>query len=133
MLTAMPLSRTARLLPATLLLLLLAPLAPAAHAAPGVQAGPQPSRQLSPHLSAEPAVHDAFYATLRLPPHGACVISKSDAQPRARLACRDGWATRVRACPQEDSRHCFWHAPSRGNGVGRSFVAIEGKVRYFRG
>lgn len=29
-------------------------------------------------------------------------------------------------CKYEDSADCFWHAPTMGNGVGRSFVDIDG-------
>lgn len=76
-------------------------------------------------------VHDAFYAPLRVRGHGRCIIAKSDAQRRAQLRCRDGLALRLRPCRLEDSRRCFWHAISRGNGKGRSFVAYQG-VHYFR-
>jgi hypothetical protein len=76
-------------------------------------------------------VHDALYAPLRVRGHGRCVISKSDAQRRAHLRCRDGLDVRLRPCPYEDSRHCFWHATVRGNGHGRSFVVYEGR-HYFR-
>ncbi len=77
--------------------------------------------------------HDAFYSSLRVRHHGWCVISKSDAKVRARLRCQDDYRTTLRPCPQEDSRRCFWHAPSRGNGIGRSFVFLHGRVAYFRG
>lgn len=30
------------------------------------------------------------------------------------------------ACETEDSSDCFWHAPTRGNGRGNSFVDIDG-------
>lgn len=34
-------------------------------------------------------------------------------------------------CPHEDSVSCYWDAPSRGNGTGRSFtVDASGNVTY---
>lgn len=29
------------------------------------------------------------------------------------------------ACAVEDSSNCYWNAEQRGNGIGRSFVAID--------
>lgn len=34
------------------------------------------------------------------------------------------------ACPTEDSDGCYWDASTRGNGTGRSWVAIDGEVWY---
>ena len=34
------------------------------------------------------------------------------------------------ACPTEDSRNCFWDAGAHGNGEGRSFVEVEGRIQY---
>jgi hypothetical protein len=36
----------------------------------------------------------------------------------------------VPPCAEEDSTDCYWDAASRGNGIGRSFVDIAGKVYY---
>jgi hypothetical protein len=36
----------------------------------------------------------------------------------------------VPPCAEEDSTNCYWDAASRGNGVGRSFVDIDGEVYY---
>lgn len=126
---AMDISRTLRhLVATTVALLMLLLLAPAA------QAQPTPSDTgWARSGPVDEGAHDAFYATVRLPGHGRCSFGKSDAQRRALMACSDGWEQRVRRCPQEDSRHCYWHAPSRGNGIGRSFVVLEGVRRYFRG
>lgn len=33
-------------------------------------------------------------------------------------------------CPEEDSRNCYWDAATMGNGVGRSFVNIDGRMYY---
>lgn len=77
--------------------------------------------------------HDAFSARVRIHDHGRCQVSKSDAAVRASLVCRDGYRRSLRPCPQEDSRRCFWHAPSRGDGRGDSFVALAGRWHYFRG
>lgn len=103
-----------RALPLLLLLTLLAPSPPAVAASAG-------------------ETHDAFTARVRIHDHGRCDISKSDAAVRATLACPDGFRRSLRPCPQEDSRRCFWHAPTRGDGRGRSFVALAGRWAYFRG
>lgn len=76
--------------------------------------------------------HDAFTSRVRVHDHGRCHVSKSDAAVRARLACPDGFRRSLRPCPQEDSRRCFWHAPTRGDGRGRSFVVLAGRWHYFR-
>lgn len=34
------------------------------------------------------------------------------------------------ACEAEDSTNCYWDAAGRGNGQGRSFVNLDGKVLY---
>lgn len=31
-------------------------------------------------------------------------------------------------CEYEDSNDCYWHAPSRGNGIGDSFVDVDGLI-----
>jgi len=86
-----------------------------------------------PAVSASAAdTHDAFTSHVRVHDHGRCHVSKSDAAVRARLACPDGFRRSLRPCPQEDSRRCFWHAPTRGDGRGRSFVALAGRWHYFR-
>lgn len=33
-------------------------------------------------------------------------------------------------CEQEDSENCYWDASTRGNGLGSSFVNIDGAVYY---
>lgn len=38
----------------------------------------------------------------------------------------------VPTCKHEDSSNCYWDAKRRGNGHGRSFVALKGKVYYAR-
>lgn len=35
-------------------------------------------------------------------------------------------------CKHEDSSNCYWNAKRQGNGKGRSFVALKGKVYYAR-
>jgi hypothetical protein len=30
------------------------------------------------------------------------------------------------ACEEEDSRNCYWNAATMGNGMGRSFVDVNG-------
>lgn len=42
-------------------------------------------------------------------------------------------ATVLRPCPQEDSRNCYWDAGHRGNGIGHSFVDLNGTAYYLRG
>lgn len=38
------------------------------------------------------------------------------------------------ACPTEDSIGCYWDASTRGNGIGRSFIADQsGAIHYVRG
>lgn len=34
----------------------------------------------------------------------------------------------VAQCPTEDSRNCYWNARTQGNGVGQSFVDINGNA-----
>lgn len=43
---------------------------------------------------------------------------------------RDGSAWVFTPCKQEDSRNCFWWAESRGNGKGKSFVALGARTIY---
>lgn len=33
-------------------------------------------------------------------------------------------------CDTEDSDNCYWDAEQQGNGVGKSFVVLDGKVYY---
>lgn len=33
-------------------------------------------------------------------------------------------------CAQEDSDNCYWNAATRGNGVGNSFVVVNGTYFY---
>lgn len=42
----------------------------------------------------------------------------------------NGAAYRLKACRYEDGRHCFWDAGSAGNGIGRSFIVVSGRVIY---
>lgn len=42
----------------------------------------------------------------------------------------NGAAYRLSPCRYEDGRHCFWDAGSAGNGIGRSFVVVAGRVLY---
>lgn len=42
----------------------------------------------------------------------------------------NGAAYRLNPCRYEDGRQCYWDADDRGNGVGRSFVAVSGRVTY---
>lgn len=50
------------------------------------------------------------------------------ADRRARIA----WAShRLPVCKQEDSRNCKWRADRHGNGTGRSFVNLNGRVYYW--
>ena len=60
--------------------------------------------------------------------------------PPAKVAARPSttvkWVVQaskhLRPCRYEDSRNCFWDASSRGNGVGNSFIDLNGKVYYFK-
>ena len=92
----------------------------------------------APTVRAEAAV-DHFHA-----------CSESWQSPRSALAqqCRDdGWTVRGRAvvspghrlrhntfapCELEDSSFCYWDAAERGNGRGRSFIALRQRVVYYR-
>lgn len=42
----------------------------------------------------------------------------------------NGAAYKLRPCRFEDSRGCYWDAATRGNGRGRSFVVVSGRVLY---
>lgn len=44
---------------------------------------------------------------------------------------RDGRGWEMTPCKYEDSRNCLWDARHRGNGIGRSFINIRGRVIYF--
>lgn len=33
-------------------------------------------------------------------------------------------------CPTEDSVNCYWLAEIHGNGIGRSFINIDGQIYY---
>lgn len=35
-------------------------------------------------------------------------------------------------CPTEDSTNCMWNASERGNGLGDSFIDINGSLIYFK-
>ena len=39
-------------------------------------------------------------------------------------------ATTLGACEYEDSTNCFWNAQEAGNGIGQSFVDIDGIAYY---
>lgn len=45
-----------------------------------------------------------------------------------RVTMSDGHRARLTPCRYEDGRRCYWHAPSRGNGRGRSFVVVRGDL-----
>lgn len=34
-------------------------------------------------------------------------------------------------CASKDSDQCYWDAPNRGNGKGRSFYRLDGRTTYF--
>ena len=36
-------------------------------------------------------------------------------------------------CPEEDSDNCYWDAAQRGNGVGTSFITLDGVTYYPEG
>lgn len=36
-------------------------------------------------------------------------------------------------CPEEDSRNCYWYADKQGNGIGTSFVNVDGIYYYPEG
>lgn len=42
----------------------------------------------------------------------------------------NGAAYRLAPCRYEDGRHCYWDAGTAGNGKGRSFVVVAGRVIY---
>lgn len=37
---------------------------------------------------------------------------------------------RLNPCETEDSDNCYWDGKTRGNGKGKSFIVINGKVTY---
>lgn len=39
-------------------------------------------------------------------------------------------STELVACEFEDSQNCFWDAELQGNGIGESFIDIEGETLY---
>lgn len=53
--------------------------------------------------------------------------------PRALYVELNNGATyRLNPCRVEDGRQCYWDADDRGNGAGRSFVVVSGRVIYSR-
>lgn len=51
------------------------------------------------------------------------------------VACADtaytpDMSTVLELCPTEDSDNCYWNAVLQGNGTGKSFISINGEVRY---
>lgn len=44
----------------------------------------------------------------------------------------NGAAYRLNPCRVEDGRQCYWDADNRGNGIGRSFVSVGGRVIFTR-
>lgn len=42
----------------------------------------------------------------------------------------NGAAYRLKPCRFEDGRMCYWDADDRGNGIGRSFVVVSGRIVY---
>lgn len=44
----------------------------------------------------------------------------------------NGAVYRLQPCRYEDSRHCYWDADSRGNGIGRSFIRVSGRIVFSR-
>jgi hypothetical protein len=63
---------------------------------------------------------------------GAVVASTASAAPAptAPEPTFDWLAQHLRPCPLEDSRNCFWDSGERGNGSGRDFIDLNGKVYY---
>lgn len=61
-------------------------------------------------------------------------LSVTYAEPVDRRAVfvemNDGSAWMLRPCRSEDARTCYWDARRFGNGVGRSFVVLRGRVVY---
>jgi hypothetical protein len=58
--------------------------------------------------------------------------ASSQAAPKAPTPTFDWLAEHLRDCPAEDSRNCSWDASERGNGAGRDFIDLNGKVYYRR-
>lgn len=54
----------------------------------------------------------------------------SDTRVRVRFNTGSLWS--MPTCKHEDSNNCYWNARKSGNGQGRSFVALKGKVYYAR-
>lgn len=47
---------------------------------------------------------------------------------RLYVELNNGAAYRLNPCQSEDGRQCYWDADARGNNLGRSFVAVAGRV-----
>lgn len=48
------------------------------------------------------------------------------------VTLRDGSEWAASPCRQEDSRNCWWNARVRGNGLGTSFLNLNGHYHYTR-
>jgi hypothetical protein len=44
----------------------------------------------------------------------------------------NGATYHLNPCRSEDGRQCYWDADDRGNGIGRSYVVVAGRVIYSR-
>ena len=59
------------------------------------------------------------------------MISKEDGtKKRLYVELNDGSIYLLRKCKYEDSPHCYWDAGTMGNGKGKSFVSLRGRVFY---
>lgn len=78
--------------------------------------------------------HAEFRGTVKGFGHGVCKIFKNIGQRDARVRCKDGYRQILKPCKDEGagSKNCYWHAASRGDGQGRSFIDRKGKTYYIR-
>ena len=59
------------------------------------------------------------------------MVSKEDGtKKRLYVELNDGSIYLLRKCKYEDSPHCYWNAGTMGNGKGKSFVSLRGRVFY---
>lgn len=62
--------------------------------------------------------------------HSNLISKEDDTKKRLYVELNDGSTYLLRKCVYEDSARCYWDAGSSGNGVGKSFVSLRGRVFY---
>lgn len=76
--------------------------------------------------AARMAVYFLLLAALVITPHAV-------AYNLFPVTATGGVSQSIAACATEDSTNCYWDATTHGNGLGQSFLDIDGTAYYFGG